>query len=109
MHRIHIIHRNFKQFLVKFFLFFLVFHILFDENFSSTTEKSYFLNLYLSVSWAKNSRDVGDSFFLDFNVSKYFHFTRGLGEGMMVGGGHQRLFQVGETQERWQRSLKISL
>ena len=27
-----------------------------------------------------------------------------LGEGMMVGGGHQRrLFQVGETQERWQR------
>ena len=33
------------------------------------------------VSWAKNYRDVGDSFFIDFNVSKYFHFTRGLGGG----------------------------
>lgn len=55
-------------------------------------------------------RDMGDSSFADFNVSKYLHFKRGLGEGMMVGGGHQRrLFQVGETQERWQRSLKISL
>lgn len=54
-------------------------------------------------------RDVGDSSFVDFNVSKYLHFKKGLGEGMMVGGGHQRLFQVGETQKRWQRSLKISL